>query len=128
MAPRGRVTQQFRRQTKQSKQLSLFPIKMITKLELTLSNVQQNIEQFQTPTMGVTMNKSQQQQDHRFSETFQTSFSHHSCLFFQPLEQTSSHSLIVRFRTLVLSLRNQVRILVFQEYRVLKEIRKPLKF
>ena len=28
-------------------------------------NVQQNIEQSQTPTMGVTINKSQQQQNHR---------------------------------------------------------------
>ena len=43
---------------------SLFPIKMIAKLEWTLSNVQQNIEQFQTPTMGVTINKNQQQQKH----------------------------------------------------------------
>ena len=29
---------------------------MITKLEGTLSNVQQHIEQLQTPTMGVTIN------------------------------------------------------------------------
>ena len=36
---------------------SLFPIKMIAKLEWTQSNVQQNIEQLQTPTMGVTINK-----------------------------------------------------------------------
>ena len=36
---------------------SLFPIKMIAILEWTLSNVQQNIEQLQTPTMGVTINK-----------------------------------------------------------------------
>ena len=35
---------------------SLFPIKMIAKLEGTESNVQQNIEQLQTPTMGVTIN------------------------------------------------------------------------
>ena len=36
---------------------SLFPIKMIAILEWTQSNVQQNIEQLQTPTMGVTFNK-----------------------------------------------------------------------
>ena len=36
---------------------SLFPIKMIAKLEWILSNVQHTIEQFQTTTMGVTMNK-----------------------------------------------------------------------
>ena len=30
---------------------------MIAKLEWTQSNVQQNIEQLQTPTMGVTINK-----------------------------------------------------------------------
>ena len=36
---------------------SLFPIKMIAMLERTKSNVQQNIEQLQTPTMGVTINK-----------------------------------------------------------------------
>ena len=45
------------RQIKQSNQLSLFPIKMIAILERTQSNVQQNIEQLQTPTMGVTINK-----------------------------------------------------------------------
>ena len=44
------------RQIKQSNQLSL-PIKMIAILEWTQSNVQQNIEQLQTPTMGVTTNK-----------------------------------------------------------------------
>ena len=33
---------------------SLFPIKMIAILERSQSNVQQNIEQLQTPTMGVT--------------------------------------------------------------------------
>ena len=38
---------------------------MIAILEWTQSNVQQNIEQLQTPTMGVTINKSQQQQSHR---------------------------------------------------------------
>ena len=40
------------RQIKQSNQLSLIAI-----LEWTSSNVQQNIEQLQTPTMGVTINK-----------------------------------------------------------------------
>ena len=44
------------RQIKQSNQLSL-PIKMIAILEWTSSNVQQNIEQLQTPTMGVTINE-----------------------------------------------------------------------
>ena len=44
------------RQTKQSNQLSPFPIKMIAKLEWTKSNTQQNIEQLQNPTMGVTIN------------------------------------------------------------------------
>ena len=36
---------------------SLFPIKMIAMLERTQSNVQQNTEQLQTPTMGVAINK-----------------------------------------------------------------------
>ena len=36
---------------------SLLPIKMIAILEQTQSNVQQNIEQLQTPTIGVTINK-----------------------------------------------------------------------
>ena len=36
---------------------SLFPIKMIAILEWTQSNVHQNIEQLQTPTMRVTINK-----------------------------------------------------------------------
>ena len=36
--------------------ISLFPIKMIAKLEGTKSNVQQNKEQLQNPTMGVTSN------------------------------------------------------------------------
>ena len=44
------------RQTKQSNQLSLFPIKMIAKLEWAQNNVQEKIEQLQTPTMGVTIN------------------------------------------------------------------------
>ena len=35
---------------------SLFPIKMIAKLEGTLRNVQQNIEQLQNPTLGITIN------------------------------------------------------------------------
>ena len=35
---------------------SLFPIKMIAKLEWTYINVQENIEQLQTPTKGVTIN------------------------------------------------------------------------
>ena len=43
---------------KQSKATSFpFPIKMIAKLEWTLSNVQQNIEQLQIRKMGVTINK-----------------------------------------------------------------------
>ena len=42
---------------KQSKATScLFPIKMIAKLEWTQSNAQQNIEQLQNTTMGVTIN------------------------------------------------------------------------
>ena len=45
------------RQIKQSNQLSLFPIKMIAILKWTYSNVQPNIEQLQTPIMGVTINK-----------------------------------------------------------------------
>ena len=36
---------------------SLFHIQMIAILEWTYSNVKQNIEQLQTPTMGVTINK-----------------------------------------------------------------------
>ena len=35
---------------------SLFPIKMIAKLEWIQSNAQQNIEQLPDPTMGVTIN------------------------------------------------------------------------
>ena len=35
---------------------SLFPMKMIAKLEWTYSNVHQNIEQLKTPTMEVTIN------------------------------------------------------------------------
>ena len=42
---------------KQSKATcSLFPIEMIAKLEWTQSNAQQNIEQLQKTTMGVTNN------------------------------------------------------------------------
>ena len=42
---------------KQSKATSsLFPIEMIAKFEWTQSNVQQNVEQLQNPTMGVTLN------------------------------------------------------------------------
>ena len=54
MAPRGRATQQEDKLSKATS--SLFTIKMIAKLEETYSNVQQNIEQLQTPTMGVTIN------------------------------------------------------------------------
>ena len=44
-------------QDKQSKETSsFFPIEMIAKLELTQSNAQQNIEQLQNPTLGVTIN------------------------------------------------------------------------
>ena len=39
---------------------SLFPIKMIAKLEWTQSNAQQNIEQLQNPTKGVTINNESQ--------------------------------------------------------------------
>ena len=35
---------------------SLFPIKIIAKLDLTQINAQQNIEQLQNPTMGLTTN------------------------------------------------------------------------
>ena len=53
------------RQTSAKQQaLSLFPIKMIAKLEWTRSNAQQNIEQLQTTTMGATITI-QQQQNHR---------------------------------------------------------------
>ena len=42
---------------KQSKATSsLFPMKMIAKLELTQSNAQQHIEQLQNPSKGVTNN------------------------------------------------------------------------
>ena len=56
MAPRGRATQQSR-DTRKSKAIGpLFPIEMIAKLEWTQSNVQQNVEQLQNPTVGVTIN------------------------------------------------------------------------
>ena len=49
---------------RQSKKTSsLFPIEMIAKLKWTQRNAQQNIEQLQNPTMGVTINC--QQQNHR---------------------------------------------------------------
>ena len=60
VAPRGRAAQPSRdtQEDKLSKAISsLFPIKMIAILEWTWSNVQQNIEQLLTPTMGVTINK-----------------------------------------------------------------------
>ena len=44
------------RQTKESNQLSLLPIKMVSNLEWTQSNAQQYIEQPQNPTMGVAIN------------------------------------------------------------------------
>ena len=60
VTPRGScstITKTPGRQIKQSNQLPLFPIKMIVILEWTYSYVQQNIEQLQTLTMGVTINK-----------------------------------------------------------------------
>ena len=53
------------RQIKQSKQLSLPHQNDCNTWMDIKSNVQQNIEQFQTPTMGVTINKKSQQQNHR---------------------------------------------------------------
>ena len=56
----GRATQQSRdtRNTNKAKQqaLSLFPIKMIAKLERIQNNAQQNIEKLQNSTMGATIN------------------------------------------------------------------------
>ena len=52
------------RQIKQSNQLSL-PHQDDCNTRMDIKNVQQNIEQLQTPTMGVTINKSQQQQNQR---------------------------------------------------------------
>ena len=60
VVPRGRAAQpsQDTRKTSEVKQPALFfPIKMIAILERTKSNIQQNIEQLQTPTIGVTINK-----------------------------------------------------------------------
>ena len=60
VAPRGRAAQPPRdtRKTNQAKQSAPpLPTKMIAILEWTQSNVQQNTEQSQTPTMGVTINK-----------------------------------------------------------------------
>ena len=47
-----------RHKTNKAKQpsLSLFPIKMVAKLEWTQSNAQQNIKQLQNPTIGLTIN------------------------------------------------------------------------
>ena len=57
-ARKSRSTITRHQEDKLSKAISsLFPIKMIAILEWTHSNVQQNIEQLQTPTMGVTINK-----------------------------------------------------------------------
>ena len=56
MASLGRATNNHEtpgRQTKQSNQPSFL---LIAKLELTQSDAQQNTEQSQTPTMGVTIN------------------------------------------------------------------------
>ena len=57
-ASRGRVTSIMRhKENKQSNATSsLFPIKMIAKLEWTQSNAHQNIEQLQNPTVGATIN------------------------------------------------------------------------
>ena len=47
-----------RRRSKHGKATSsVFPIKMIAKLERTQSNTQQNMEQTQNTTMGATINK-----------------------------------------------------------------------
>ena len=46
-----------RQENKQSKVTSsIFPIEMIAKLECSSNNTQENIEQLQNPTMGVTIN------------------------------------------------------------------------
>ena len=79
MAPRRRATQPSRG-TQKTKKLSkatsfLFPTEMTAKPERTQSNVQQNIEQLQTPTMRVTINKSQQQQQNHWLST-DSSLSH----------------------------------------------------
>ena len=57
MVRKSHTTIKRRQEDKQSKATSsLFPIEMIAKLECTQSNAQQNIEQLQNPTMGVTIN------------------------------------------------------------------------
>ena len=52
------ATQQSRdtRKTNKAKQPALFPINVIAKLEWTQCYAQQNIEELQNPTMGVTIN------------------------------------------------------------------------
>ena len=52
------------RQIKQSNQLSL-PHQDDCNTRMDIKKIQQNIEQLKTPTMEVTINKSQQQQNHR---------------------------------------------------------------
>ena len=55
MAPRGRATRH--QEDKQSKATSsLFSIKMNAKLKRTHSNVQHNMEQTKSPTMGAKIN------------------------------------------------------------------------
>ena len=55
------------KQSKQSKETSsVLSIEMIAKLEWTQSNVQQNVEQLQNSTMGVTINNESHQQNNRF--------------------------------------------------------------
>ena len=48
---------------------SLFPTKIIAKLEMTHNNVQQNMEQTQNPTMGAQSTTNQQQQNRRLRTT-----------------------------------------------------------
>ena len=57
MTSRGRAITRHKEDKLSKATSSLFPIKMIAILEWTYSNVQPNIEQLQTPTMGVTINK-----------------------------------------------------------------------
>ena len=66
------------RQIKQSNQLSL-PHQDDCNTRMDISNIQQNIEQLQTPTMGVTINKKSQQQNHRLRTD--SSLSHHFIQF-----------------------------------------------
>ena len=58
MASWGRATQQSQdtRKTKKQKNSSFWSVEMIAILEWTQSEAQQNIEQLQNPTMGVTIN------------------------------------------------------------------------